>query len=160
MKGVDITAKFLEIAVSIPSRAVRQMVEDAIRESFEDTNFWIDQLHLFAAAVEESATGFTITLHVADIADDQGFFSNRMSDDHLKALLLPALASMLEARVRQQFDHEHWLRLARVVNVNRMPRPSGMAPHYGRWLFDLENRPNHVRKQSKAKWHREHSNHQ
>lgn len=151
MTGVDIKAQFLEIAVSIPSRAVRQMVEDAIRQAFLDTNFWIEQLHFFAAAVEESATGFTVTLHVADIADDQGFFSNRMSDDHLKALLLPALGSMLEAHVRQQFNQEHWLRLARVVSVNRMPRPSGAAQRYNRWLFDLENRPNHDRKQSKLK---------
>jgi hypothetical protein len=148
---MEIKTQFLEITASIPARALREIVETAIRQAFKDANFWIEQLHVFAAGVEETPAGFAITLHVADIADANGFYSNRLSDDHLKAMLMPALAGMISERARRKCEQEIWMRLIRILNVNRMPRPSQAAQQYRRWLFNLENRPYHVRKQSKLK---------
>src|SRR4051794_17902434 len=103
---MKVGAQFLEIAASISSRALHEMVEAAIRQAFKDTNFWMDQLHFFAAGLAETPAGFAITLHVADIADTNGFFSNQIGDDHIRALLLPILAGMISESTRRKCEQE------------------------------------------------------
>src|SRR5687767_11781402 len=134
MKTSEVKVQFIEVTASISSRALRQILEAVIQETFTKPNFWIDQLHFYAAHVEPSCTGFTVTLNGADIADRAGFFSPKVTDDQLKGLLLPALASMLEAQARRLVDRELWLRAVHVVKVDRNPPATVNVKQYSRWL--------------------------
>jgi hypothetical protein len=138
---MEIKSQFLEITAAVSYRALREMIEAAINQAFENPNIWIDQLHFFHGSVSPCTHQFHVILNVADIADSAGFFSNTVTDDQIKAMLLPVLGSMLEEQARKLVNQELWLRSVREVSINRMPRASQAAQRYLRWLTNLDNRP-------------------
>lgn len=137
MKAPDINAKFLEITALVSLRAVRQMVETAVLQAFSCPNFWAEQLHFFHAAVEPSADKLQVVFTAADIPDADGFLSPKLTDDQIKALLLPVLTEIVVDQARLLVEREIWFRHVHVVSVNRNPASSFAAEKYKRWLAHL-----------------------
>lgn len=132
-----IKAQFLEITASVSLRVLRQIVEAAIQQAFARPDFWMEQFHVFAAVVDPTPSGLMASFQVADIADANGFLSPKLTEDQMKALLLPVLADTLAEQARRLVEREVWLRSVHVLRVNRNPGNSLVAEKYRRWLGRL-----------------------
>ena len=74
---------------------------------------------------------------IADIPDEEGYFSRRTTDDQIKALLFKELGEHLIGAVNRMSANEFWEGVVHVGRIDRMPKGSRAQERYLAWLNGL-----------------------